>query len=68
MIPSALQRLDFLDAALSLTDLSAVPGYRLEKMVGDRKGSYSLRINRQWRVVFHWIDGCAHHVSIVDYH
>jgi toxin HigB-1 len=39
---------------------------RLEKLRGDLKEFYPIRINDQWRVI--WIDGEAHDVRIVDYH
>jgi proteic killer suppression protein len=28
----------------------------------------SIRINRQWRICFNWIDNNAYDVEIVDYH
>ena len=34
---------------------------------GARKGQYSTRINRQWRVCFRWT-GDVEDVEIVDYH
>jgi RelE-like toxin of type II toxin-antitoxin system HigB len=34
----------------------------------DRKGQYSIRINKQWRVCFKWKDNDAFDVEIVDYH
>jgi proteic killer suppression protein len=47
----------------------AIPrGNRLEELKGDRKGTYSLRINDQWRITFRWVDGDAHDVRIEDYH
>jgi len=56
-----------LDAAPSLEHLRAPPGNRLEKLRGDRKGQYSIRINGQWRICFRWqVD--AFDVEIVDYH
>ena len=57
-----------LDDAEKLEDLSAVPGNRLEALVGDRKGQYSIRINDQWRICFVWREGEAERVEIVDYH
>jgi proteic killer suppression protein len=57
----------FLDAATSLQDLS-LPGLRLEKLVGDREGQFSIRINRQYRVCFEGHEGNAHSAEIVDYH
>ncbi len=64
----ALRKLLLLDAAESLDDLRAIPGNRLEKLRGDRKGQYSVRINDQWRVCFRWDAGDAYEVKIVDYH
>jgi proteic killer suppression protein len=61
-------RLDRLHVATSLRDLSAIPGHRLEKLEGDRKGQYSIRINDQFRVCFEWKNGDAWNVEIVDYH
>jgi proteic killer suppression protein len=48
--------------------LRAPPGNRLERLAGDRAGSYSIRINDQWRLCFEWHDGDAWSVEIVDYH
>jgi proteic killer suppression protein len=65
---AALRKLLILDAAESLDDLRVPPGNRLEKLVGDRKGQYSIRVNDQYRVCFRWEGGDAHDVEIVDYH
>ena len=32
------------------------------------EGFFSIRINDQRRVIFHWIDGDAYEVRVVDYH
>jgi proteic killer suppression protein len=64
----ALRKLDVLDAAPDLRTLSTLPGNRLERLKGDRKDQYSIRINEQWRICFVWRDGHAHEVEIVDYH
>lgn len=63
-------RLERLDAAVSLGDLAALPGNRFEKLSGDRKGQYSIRINDQWRICFEWPEGSPGPVSveIVDDH
>lgn len=65
---SALRKLDILNAAESLDDLRSPPGNRLEALKGDLRGSYSIRINTQWRIVFHWEASNAREVKIVDYH
>ena len=62
--------LDRLDVAAGLGDIANFPGHRLEKLKGDRKGQWSVRINNQWRICFEWQDGAAgpRNVEIVDYH
>ena len=45
-------KLDRLEAAHTLTDLTVLPGNRFEALRGDRKGQYSIRINDQWRLCF----------------
>ncbi len=64
----ALRKLLILHAASSLDDLKVPPGNRLEKLKGDRKRQYSIRINDRWRVCFRWRGGDAYDVEIVDYH
>jgi proteic killer suppression protein len=66
----AEMRLDRLDAATSLADLTALPGNRLEALRGNRAGLYSIRINDQWRICFAWPEGSPGptEVEIVDYH
>ncbi len=64
----AKRKLEALHAAARLDDLRVPPSNRLEKLKGDLKDYYSIRINDQWRVVFRWIDSKAYDVSIVDYH
>ncbi len=63
-----LRRLLLLDAAEALDDLRSPPGNKLERLHGDRKGQYSIRINDQWRICFEWKQGDAYCVEIVDYH
>jgi proteic killer suppression protein len=57
-----------LDAADALGDLRVPPGNRLEKLRGDQADSYSIRINRQWRICFRWTASGPEDVEIVDYH
>ena len=64
----ARRRLDALHVATTLRDLSARPGNRLEALLGDRIGQYSIRVNDQYRICFRWHEGDAYDVEIVDYH
>ncbi len=62
------RKLQMLDSAEGLNDLRVPPGNRLEKLAGDRRGQYSIRINDQWRICFRWRNDGAWDVEIVDYH
>ena len=64
----AKRRLEAINAAHRLDDLLVPPSNRLEKLKGNLKDFYSIRINDQWRVIFKWVDGEARDVRIVDYH
>lgn len=64
----ALRKLRMLNRAETLQDLRVPPANRLERLVGDRDGQYSIRINDQWRICFGWKDGDATDVEIIDYH
>lgn len=68
MQQTARRKLRVLNRAKRLGDLAAARGNHLEQLKGDRKGTYSLRINDQWRITFRWADGDAHDVRIEDYH
>jgi len=57
-----------LHAAQDIRTLSMLPGNKLERLKGDRKGQFGIRVNDQWRVCFEWRDGHAYEVEIVDYH
>jgi toxin HigB-1 len=60
--------LSALDAAVVLKDLRFPPGNSLEALQGVRKGQYSLRLNKQWRICFNWTPEGPTDVEIVDYH
>ncbi|WP_369942010.1 type II toxin-antitoxin system RelE/ParE family toxin [Xanthomonas medicagonis] len=64
----ARRKLRMLNSTTTLDDLRIPPANRLEALKGSRKGQYSIRINDQWRVCFHWRDGDALDVDIVDHH
>ena len=68
IVKSALRKLDMIEAAHELLDLRSPPANRLETLKGKYAGLHSIRINNQWRVVFKWDEGCAHNVTITDYH
>lgn len=68
LLKRTLNKLTILEYAATLDDLRSPPGNRLEKLSGDRKGQYSIRINDQWRICFTWTEAGAEEVEIADYH
>jgi len=64
----ALRKLDYLNSAYCLDDLKIPPANRLEKLQGNLKEFYSIRINRQYRVIFKFKDENIYDVKITDYH
>lgn len=65
---TALRKLLQLNRVAAPAELRVPLGNRFEELKGDRKGTYSIRINDQWRITFRWRDGGAHDVRIEDYH
>lgn len=65
---TTLRKLWMIDAASSINDLRVPPANCLEKLKGKRKGQYSIRVNKQWRICFKWQQQDAYEVEIVDYH
>jgi toxin HigB-1 len=62
------RKLRMLNNSQDLIDLKIPPSIRLEKLSGDLKEFYSIRINKQWRIIFVWENGNSYHVEIIDYH
>ena len=60
----------FLDAMEDAEELRSIPAWRPHLLTGDRKGTWSLHITRNWRVTF-WIDADEDEICKVrfeDYH
>ncbi len=68
LVRRALRRLEYVDLASELNDLTTPPSNRLHALRGDRAGQYSISINDQWRICFRFVDGDAYDVEITDYH
>ncbi|WP_083966132.1 type II toxin-antitoxin system RelE/ParE family toxin [Dyella thiooxydans] len=65
---TAERKLTYLDSVVTLEALRYPPGNRLEKLMGNRTGQYSIRINDQYRICFRWENDGPHDVEITDYH
>jgi proteic killer suppression protein len=68
LVRRAFRRLEYIDLAKTLNDLKVPPSNRLHALKGDREGQYSISINEQWRICFHFTEGDAYDVEITDYH
>lgn len=64
----ARRKLRMLNSSQNLNDLRVPPSNRLEKLLGNLRDFYSIRINDRWRIVFKWSEGNAFDVAIMDYH
>ena len=62
------RKLRMLNNSQNISDLRIPPSNRLEKLSGNLSGFYSIRINKQWRIIFKWNDGIASEVEVIDYH
>lgn len=61
-IPSDLEsrlfrKIQMIDDATTDQDLRAPPSNRFEKLHGNLAGFHSIRVNKQWRLVFQWDGG-----------
>ena len=64
----ARRKLRMLNNSQNIMDLQIPPSNRLEKLKGNMKEFYSIRINNQWRIIFKWNNGNAEVVELIDYH
>ena len=62
------RKLRMLNNSQNISDLRIPPSNRLEKLSGNLKEFYSIRVNSQWRIIFCWENGNASNVEIIDYH
>jgi len=62
------RKLRMLNNSQDISDLRIPPSNRLEKLSGKLSKFHSIRINKQWRIIFIWTKGNASEVEIIDYH
>lgn len=67
---SRLRRmLAFIDAAESLEELTVPPNFGLHELTGDRKGTWSMTVTRNWRLTFAMnSEGALIDMDLEDYH
>jgi len=64
----ARRKLRMIAAAEYVEVLRMPPANCLKKLKGDKRDTYSIRINDQWRICFNWHLSYAHNIEIIDYH
>lgn len=64
----ARRKLRMLNNSQNVSDLMIPPSSSLEKLKGNFKSFYSIRINDQWRIIFQWKNGNTEQVEVIDYH
>ena len=45
-----------------------LPGFDLHPLKGDRAGQWSVKVSRNWRIVFRFEEGNVQEVELLDYH
>ena len=62
------RKLDMLEASFNEEDLKVPPSNNFEPLEGNLKGFYSIRINKQFCLIFRFENSNAYDVYIDDYH
>jgi toxin HigB-1 len=61
------QILMLLDTAFVAEDMN-IPGLKFHRLKGALAGFYSVSVSGNWRVIFHFENGQATDVDLIDYH
>jgi proteic killer suppression protein len=54
LVDRLFRKLQLIDDATGDADLRVPPSNHFEKLSGNLKGWHSIRVNRQWRLIFRW--------------
>jgi proteic killer suppression protein len=66
--------LETIEGILTVLDVATtpqamnLPRYRLHPLKGERKGSWSVTVRANWRIIFRFEDADAFDVELIDYH
>ena len=66
--PVVRRKLDLLNRVSRLDALRVPPGNRFEALKGEYAGSFSIRVNDQYRIVFTFREEHCYDVCCTDYH
>ena len=64
----AHRKIDMILFAHNISDLKVPPNNHLEKLDDDLNGFWSIRINRQFRIIFKVVNNAIEELKITDYH
>ena len=56
-----------LDTSATIKDMD-IPGFKLHRLKGGRKGSWAISVSGNWRITFEFRDGNVYDVNYEDYH
>ena len=72
IVRAFLKCIDIIRAAPDTRTIRAFKSRKLEKLSGDRRGQYSMRLNDQWRLILEFSEQgentAANVIEIEDYH
>lgn len=63
----AYRQLNVINEAEQIAEIN-LPGYDLHELGGDRKGTWSVKVNKNWRLTFNFEAGDASNLDLEDYH
>jgi proteic killer suppression protein len=66
-LPKVQRLLAMLHIATHPTELD-LPGFGFHELKGDRNGTFSVMVSRNWRITFRWDDNGPFDVDLEDYH
>lgn len=65
--PKIARILARLDSAKTVNDMN-IPGWDLHPLMGNLAGHWSVKVNKNWRITFRFLNGHAEIVDYQDYH
>ena len=65
--PKLRAQLAILEAATIIEDVD-IPGYRLHRLKGARKDTWSITVSANWRLTFEFYEGNVYILNYEDYH
>ena len=57
-----------IEEAENVMELDTIPGWRLNPLKGDRRGTWSLKLTRNQRLTFRIAGSVVSEIDIEDYH